>query len=101
MNGGGLGGLGGRWRAHRLQPRPGLAWLIVVRPRRGLPDPERSRDRTDLELHACSNDKQTNKPDAMNPAMEPRLTIKASARHSSFELWCGSATPPGSIGRLR
>ena len=32
---------------HRLQARPGFAWLFVLRPRPGLPEPDRS-----AQLHA-------------------------------------------------
>ena len=42
MNGGRRRGIGRRWANHRLQARPGFAWLFVLRPRPGPPEPDRS-----------------------------------------------------------
>ena len=42
MNGWRLSRFGRRWANHRLQARPGFAWLFVVSPRPGLPEPDRS-----------------------------------------------------------
>ncbi len=42
MNDERLKGFGRLWANHRLQPRPGSAWLIVLRPRPGRPGPDRS-----------------------------------------------------------
>jgi len=42
MNGGRLTEFGRRWANQRLQARPGFAWLFVLRPRPGLPEPDRS-----------------------------------------------------------
>jgi hypothetical protein len=33
--------IGHRWANHRLQARPGFAWLFVLRPQPGLPEPRR------------------------------------------------------------
>ena len=34
------GGIGRRWANHRLQARPAFAWLFVLSPPPGLPEPE-------------------------------------------------------------
>jgi hypothetical protein len=42
MNDERLRGFGRLWANQRLQARPGFAWLVVLPPRPGLPEPERS-----------------------------------------------------------
>jgi hypothetical protein len=64
MNGWGLRRFGRRWANHRLQARPGFAWLFVLSPQPGLPEPDRSPCEVRLLELSSSRCDRKQKPDS-------------------------------------